>query len=490
MPRVRFSLSSASLVLAAAASLPGGIAHADPAPLGPRIISGSGTTESGRFKAAASGAVFELPNRAKFRVAPNAVLRVASASQTLQLSRGAPTTTWNFSLMSGRVDVEMPSSPHNAVLATIGKLNAVVTAGHVAVVAGHDQATVANLDGEVRTLLADHWQTVTVGSIATLSSDNPSATAKRGLPFPVLQDGQRLFLALTGAAPMRGFRWAPVPGSDRYELRVRRLSDGRVMDQRTAFQPELSDALTPVEPGKYAINLRSVDAHGLESSWSPDAELRVIGVVLPPGGYSNPEAIFLGVGQEVKFTNTSGLEMTYVGTGEYFPATRGVALHRNTPTVVGFRLPKTHDTVNARLEPRAVYADVRVGPKRAVWPRDAVSIDIQLRTRPGTEIPSFLRVVPQVTIGLEPVDVTFEREGNVLHAIVPASHLPGPWVLRVEVADQFGVPLGHDFLEVAQQPMSGAPARSVNAAKPLPDAGPKKEASRSPAQEPTVASSD
>jgi hypothetical protein len=50
--------------------------------------------------------------------------------------------------------------------------------------------------------------------------------------------------------------------------------------------------------------------------------------------------------------------------------------------------------------------------------------------------------VPTVTLGLDPVDVNFEQEGNTLHAVVLPSAKPGPWIVRVDVADQFGVALG------------------------------------------------
>ncbi|HWZ87545.1 MAG TPA: hypothetical protein VNW92_01810, partial [Polyangiaceae bacterium] len=410
MGQARLRFKSASLFLALAACVSAGSAQADPAPTGPRVISGSGTTESGRFKASAAGAVFEMPSGAKLLVSPNTTLRVFPVPTMYQLAPGAPTNCWSFSLISGRVDVDAPKSEHNAVLATMGKFNAIVSAGHVAVLVTREEAIVDNLEGEVRTLLSEHWQSVPVGSVAALSTDNPTAAPKRGLPFPVLNGGQRMFIAPNDAVVMRGFRWSATPGAARYELRVRRLVDGKVVDQHGTSQTELPDGFKPLEPGKYGLSLRSIDTRGLESSWSPEAELRVIGVLLPPGGYSHDQAIFVGAGQQVRFTNTTGLEMTYLGTGRYFPATNGASLFRNTTTVVGFRLPGTTDTATARLEPRSVYADVRISPKRAMWPRDPISIDIELRDRAGGEVPSFLRIVPQVTLGLEPVDVTFERQ--------------------------------------------------------------------------------
>jgi len=449
------------------------------------VVSGSGNTSGGVFTAAVSGAVVELPSRAKLVIAPNASLRIFPLPQLLGLTPGPRTWTWSFALQSGRVDVELPKTGRNAVLSTMGKLSAIVTSGHAAFRVDSNEATAANQEGEVRTLLNDHWQSVPLGWQSTLSRDDPNAIAKPGMAAPTLRGGQRMWISPSETVAMHGFRWSAVPGAQRYDLRIRRQSDGKVVDLRATSSTEWADALTPVEPGKYGLALRSVDARGLEGSWSPDAEVRVIGVLLPPGGYSSEKAIFLGVGQEVQFTNTSGLEMTYVGAGRYFPATQGASLYRGQTTVLGFRLPGALETAVARLEPRAVYADVRIGPKRALWPRDPISIDIQLKSKTGDEIPSFLQAVPTVTVGTDPVDVSFEQDGNTLHAVVPPSTKPGPWVVRVDVADQYGVSLGHDFLEIASEARKPALAVRVVSLAAAPASA---SATRHPAVEPSVAS--
>ncbi|HEY1532525.1 MAG TPA: hypothetical protein VGF76_00860 [Polyangiaceae bacterium] len=449
------------------------------------MVSGSGNTSGGVFTAAVSGAVVELPSRAKLVVAPNASLRIFPLPQLLGLTPGPRTWTWSFALQTGRVDVELPKTGRNAVLSTMGKLSAIVTAGHAAFRVDSNEATAANQEGDVRTLLNDHWQTVPLGWQATLSKDDPNAIAKPGMAAPTLKGGQRMWFSPSETVAMHGFRWNAVPGAQRYDLRIRRQSDGKVVDLRATSSTEWAETLTPVEPGKYELALRSVDARGLEGGWSPEAEVRVIGVLLPPGGYSTEQAIFLGVGQQVQFTNIAGLEMTYLGAGRYFPAAEGAALYRGQTTVLGFRMPGALETAVARLEPRAVYADVRIGPKRAIWPRDPISIDIQLKSKTGGEIPAFLQAVPTVTLGTDPVDVDFEQEGNTLHAVIPPSSKPGPWVVRVDVADQYGVALGHDFLEIASEPRKPAPAvRVVVLAAPAPASAP-----RRPAAQPSLASS-
>ena len=457
-------------------------------PRKPVVISGSATNVGGMLTTQAAGAVIELPSRARLRVAPNSSLRVFPLPQLLALQPGARTWTWSFALQSGRVDVELPKAGRNAVLASMGKLSAIVTSGHGAFRVDGNEATTANIEGEVRSLLNEHWQTIPLGWTSTLSKDDPNATAKPGLPGPTLTSAQRMWIASNETVAMHGFHWARVPGASGYELRVRRLADGKIVDQRYSRSPEVDSPLTAVEPGKYAVSVRSIDVRGMEGGWSSESELRVIGVVLPPGAYSTEQAIFLSVGQQVQFTNTAGLEMTYLGAGRYFPAAQGAGLYRGQKTVIGFRMPGALDTAIARLEPRGVYADVQIGPRSALWPRDPISIDIQLKSQNGGEVPAFLQAVPTVTVGLDPVDVNFEQDGNTLHATVPPSTKPGPWIVRVDVADQYGGALGHEFLEIAAEPRKQRPAVQIVAPEKPTAPPPRPLPKRDPAAEPPVAS--
>ncbi|HET7544488.1 MAG TPA: hypothetical protein VFK05_31670, partial [Polyangiaceae bacterium] len=269
----------------------------------PTVVSGSVTNTGGLLTSSAAGAVIELPSRARLRVAPHSTVRVFPLPQLLALKPGARTWTWSFALQNGRVDVELPKTGRDAVLASMGKLSAVVTAGHAAFRIEDGETTTANIDGEVRSLLNDHWQTIPLGWTSTLSKEDPNALAKPGLPAPALSNTQRMWVSSNPSVALRGLSWAPVPGARRYELRLRRLPDGKVLDQRVSDKPEIAAGLAPVEPGKYSVALRSIDGRGMEGAWSAESELRVIGVVLPRGAYSTEDAIFLGVGQQVQFTN-------------------------------------------------------------------------------------------------------------------------------------------------------------------------------------------
>jgi hypothetical protein len=222
----------------------------------------------------------------------------------------------------------------------------------------------------------------------------------------------------------------------------------------TQLAPEnqLAVPFGPVGAGLYDLKVRGIDRRGLPGAWSPSIKLRVIGVALPNGAYvSNLGVIHLGPGQQAQFTHTEGVELTYSGAHRYFRGGSLVPLHRNARTMVSFRLPGSPDVAVAKLQPRAVSAEVTIGPKLARWPRDDIEVSVRLQRTDGAPAPSFIEARPRVMIGIDPVEVQWRREGELLLATIPPSKKRGrgPWVVRVEVEDQFGVPLGRDFLEVA-----------------------------------------
>jgi hypothetical protein len=425
------------------------------------VVAGSGSTSGGVFTAGAQGADYLLPSQAKLTLAPGASVRLFPVPQQLQLAPGSKTTTYSFALIHGRVDVAVPSRPKSAVLCSLGKSSAVIGVGRAALLTRSDDFTVASLEGDVRTLVADHWQTLPPGTLSHL--DNVHASAPQAtLPAPALLPGPRLWFSAGEPVALSGFRFAKIEHAGSYDLRLR-AADGSGEQLRSVPGAEQRhDAFAGLTPGQYQLSVRSVDGEGIAGAWSKPEPVRVVGVSLPPGGYSSGGDIFIGKGQEVRFSNTDGLEMTYEGAGRFVPASEAVSLYRGETTVVSFRVPGSVYPTTARLRPRSVYAHVVLGPRRAIWPQDAVQIAVELRSKDGEAVPAWLEPKTEVKLGIEPIEVAFTRDGNRLVGTVPATDKPGPWVLRVEVKDQFGSLLGRDFLEIASAPVA-SPAKVVSA---------------------------
>jgi hypothetical protein len=450
---------AASFVLCALCALSPSSAQAAAPKTG--VVAGSGTSTGGVFTAGPNGAEYQLPSQARLSLSPGAAVRVFPKYQELQLAPGSKTTTYSFALMQGRVDVTVPAKPRSAVLCSIGKVSAVVSAGQATLVTHAEEATVASVEGDVRTLAAEHWQTLAPGTLSHFTGEHGSAPAAV-VSAPTLVQGQRLWFSSGDPVAVSGFAFAKVNGAHHYELRLRAADGSGVQLRRVQGQTRLDDPFAPVSPGQYELMARSIDGEGIAGRWSKAEAVRVVGVSLPPGGYAAGGDIFIGKGQEVHFSNTDGLEMTYEGAGRYVPASQAVSLYRGETTMVSFRVPGSVYPTSARLRPRGLYAHVVLGPSRAVWPTDSVQIAVELRSKNSEGVPEGLELKTEVKLGIEPIEVAFTRDGNRLIGTVPPADKPGPWVLRVEVKDQFGSLLGRDFLEIAQAP-SKPPAKTTSA---------------------------
>jgi hypothetical protein len=424
------------------------------------VVAGSVTNMGGVLTAGPEGAQYLLPSQARLLLAPGTSLRVFPKSQQLQLAPGAKTTTYSFALMHGRVDVQVPSKPKSAVLCSIGKLSAVISSGQASLLSRGDESTVSAQSGDVRTLLDDHWQTLAPATLAHFGPGRPG-TAEPAIAAPAFASGQRLWFSPGDPVPIGGVTLARVNDADHYELRLRN-KDGSGEQLRSVRGTRQDEPFLPVMPGQYWLEARSIDREGLAGPWTKSEPLRVVGVTLPPGAYAEGGDIFIGRGQEVRFSNTDGLEMTYEGAGRYVPASQAVSLYRGETTVVSFRVPGSLFPTSARLRPRGLYAHVQLGPKRAVWPNDPVQIAVELRSKDGEPVPQWLEPKTEVKLGIETIEVNFTRDGNRLVGTVPPADKPGPWVLRVEVKDQFGALLGRDFLEIAKAAPLPTPAKTTS----------------------------
>jgi hypothetical protein len=455
------ALLAASFALCAACALSPNSAQAAPKT---GVVAGSGTSAGGVFTAGPNGAEYQLPSQALLSLSPGAAVRVFPNYQELQLAPGMKTKTYSFALLQGRVDVTVPTKPKSAVLCSIGKVSTVVSAGQAAIVTRGEQTTVSGVEGDVRTLAADHWTTLVPGTLSHFTGEHGSAPEPT-VAAPTLAPGQRLWFSAGDPVSVTGFAFGNVPNAHHYELRLR-AADGRVQSRTLHGSTRLEDPFAPVPPGQYELSARSVDSDGIAGRWSKAENVRVVGVSLPPGGYAAAGDIFIGKGQEVHFSNTDGLEMTYEGAGRYVPASQAVSLYRGETTMVSFRVPGSVYPTTARLRPRGLYAHVALGPSRAVWPTDQIQIAVELRSKDGESVPQWLELKTEVKLGIEPIEVSFTRDGNRLIGTVPPTDRPGPWVLRVEVKDQFGALLGRDFLEIAKAaPKPPKPASARVASK-------------------------
>jgi hypothetical protein len=108
--------------------------------------------------------------------------------------------------------------------------------------------------------------------------------------------------------------------------------------------------------------------------------------------------------------------------------------------------------LSARVMAHQVKAVVSVGPKYVRWPGDSVQIQVALTGADGATAPAWIEPRFRVLLGIDELEVSWTKHHDKFTAEVPAQTGEGPWVVRVEVHDKYGHPLGRDFVEIAPQP--------------------------------------
>jgi len=419
-------------------------------PQRPQVVEGGGATTLGFFTAGAQGAVIALPGDARIELDPGASVRVFPSAQRLRMPEGYVVPTWSVSVRSGRVRGRVGQPKQAAVLLTVSeRFSSVVARGTGMLLVDEHEVAAVNLAGASYTVAGGRWQSLEEGVLRSLKAGERAPTTQATLASSSIVAGQRLWVSTAKKVSVDTLEWSAVAGASDYTVALRRVGEDEPLQMLTTRDPKLPGPLGPLGPGQYAVAVRANDARGIPGHWSQPVPLRVVGVDLPGGGYvSESGAIHLGPGQQVLFTHTDGLELSHTGALRYVAASTPVSLYKGQRTLVNFREPGSGSAAGTSLEPRAIEAEVTLGPSTASWPKDDVEVSIQLRaTSHGTPL-DLVEPRPKVTVGIQPVDVTWRWESSRLRGTVPRQQGAGPWVVRVEVEDQFGVPLGRNVLEV------------------------------------------
>jgi hypothetical protein len=382
------------------------------------------------------------------------VFKVFTAAQQLSLKPGAKSATWSVILRSGRVDVELPnaSAQHAVLVSAPDNAGAIVMSGSASVVAANREIVVSSRSGETLSGPGGRWKLLQPGYQRTFSATDPNGEPTPGLPPPQLSAVRRMWFTAQGNATIEGATWRPVAGATAYEVELKPTSGNEATRRVRVNGTRLDRAFDAVPQGIYQLSLMSIDRHGLTSPASAPTTLHVMGIKLPPGAYFDGGVIYLARGQRAELSPVDGIEMSHSGKSKFYPAPDSLSLHRDESTLVLLRARGTSELERLRLEPRGFKAEVTVGPKKAVWPRDPITINIRLKDPTGKPVPSWVKVVPRVQLGLEPIEVKWESRNGQLSATVPPATTPGPWVVRVEVFDQFDIPLGYDFVGIIAEP--------------------------------------
>ncbi len=417
----------------------------------------SATETLGSVRTAAAstpeGTVTTLPGGAILHLAPGTKIERLRTMKLQLAPPGQPqTVTQVVKLVSGRVDIEIPLSkaPKTAVLLQMPrKVSAVAKGGHSIAIVDANRVTLAAVDGDMLAASGNDWKPLPTGLVRGFAGHDPTPLEHPVPGIPSVGISQPLLLSLGGEAPTAHASTTTVKDADHYQLSVWRASDkGTELVRRVDARGTAGD-ISGLLPGQYQVTARAVDSTGIFGQESAGSALRVVGAELPAGARYESGSILLGTRGRVKLLGATGLEASYGQSAHFVSAPDSVGLSRGEGTVLRLREPGTVNEVRVGLEPRTLRADVEISPKHAHWPEDMIEVTVHLFDARGRAVSESIQVKPTVLVNVDVVDVTWLRSDNAMHTFIPKPLGKGPWVVRVEIADEFGDPAGRDFMEVA-----------------------------------------
>jgi len=435
-----FGLTAAGLagVVPASAGTPAALRH-------PTLVLGVATPIPSGVKVGPAGAEWALPGGARVSAESGAELRVIGAPQRLDLGSKSKVPSYTVVLLSGLLRAHVPADGSTAVVVSAPRKTSVIVAGGEASIVAGAQVVVANAEGTTSVGVAgQHFHRVEAGMVEVVGS------LKRALiSSPVLRESPSVLLSYGKPVELGPLGWEAVPEARAYRVELRDEKSHRIVARTETDSTSLSGGLATLEPGAYSLRVAAVDAVGLESTRAVSRPLNVLEVGLPAGSFVDEAGIVhFPPGVTIELGGVEGVEMGFGHGGPFASAPPSLGLFRGQPSLVRFRAAGSVTPTELWLIPRLTHASVAFGPRAPSWPGAPLQIQVRVADASGAE--NGLELKPSVTVGVEPVDVDFTRQGSLWLGVLAPQSGKGPWVVRVEVKDQHGVELGRDFVEIAQ----------------------------------------
>lgn len=379
-------------------------------------------------------------------LAKNADLEIRSKVTLPPGVEGVAPQAFAAQLNSGRVDVTIDTKkrPADGIMIFGPRRTSILArGGRLSIVAVPNAVAVGVYDGKEASVgIGTTWKTVPPGRMIVVTSNVVESKLPAAPPRIAVK---RLALAVEGVAEPLQVSWDATPAAQRYVVRVLRTEDNSV-ERLEATSPSL--VVANLSPGKYAIRISSTDAYGIEGNPSAPALVNVVGIALPHGAFLSNGKVYLEPNRPMAILNGNGIEMAYDDATSYEAVDTHVGLRGTRATRLNFRVAGEAETTPIDLVPRTLAVAIALSPASARWPRDKISVSIQL-PKNRSDFPK-VEIIPKITINGQPVPLEWIQTQTGLEATIlrPPSY-PGPWVLRAVVTDQYGCTLGRNFLEIA-----------------------------------------
>jgi hypothetical protein len=366
-------------------------------------------------------------------------------------------------LREGRADVRV-DAPREGLFVSDerGRGYALVVSGEVQLISTPQALRVVNRDARVLVKRDGHWRWLEAGQVFV--TDGAREHMDTVPPAPTLRDGGAGLVSLyhDGTPTVVPVCWVGVPGALAYRASVTDERGARLAEEELPGEATCTE-ISLDHPGSYRVAVAAVDTTGIEGR-AAATTVRLVRLSVPNGSFVGEHGhVRLSPGHVVTLEAAGGLELSATGR-TWMPARDTVSATPLRPLRYLLRIPGSAQHAAFVVAMRREQIQVSIGPKGASWPRDAVRVVVG--PGGGEPLPKGIEPVARVTIGNREVVVPWEREADTLRATIPAPRGPGPWVVHVEVADQYGYALGRDFAEIG-----GHPPRAERSREAL-DAGP------------------
>lgn len=421
---------------------------------GARVLDGAVEAEGKTLTAGPRGATLSLDYGARLRAMPGTRFEFG---RSLKVPMGAPPDPMIparlIKMQSGTLETQIPPKTRFAVLVQAPQKVLVMTAsGATTVFASEEKVTAACHEGAVIIEQADKWRRLPPGQAHVVTPAHPDGVRRALLETPgdpVLS--RSLLLDGTGPDASSILAWPAVTGASEYSVQLRNAADGSLVREQRTTEPRL--ILAALAPGKYQVVVRALDDTGLPSPSSSGVALNVVGVAIPETANRAPDGtIRLQPDQRVSLIGAQGLELAYLGLDDFLPVPETLGLVARRPISLVLRHPESGETVRLNLTPLSIKARVEFVGDRRDWPYEGLEVRVKLYDEQGYAVPDNYAVTARVTINVAIANATWQREGSVLRTVLPRPPGSPPWMVRVEVLDQSGIPIGMDFTEVAYMP--------------------------------------
>jgi len=264
--------------------------------------------------------------------------------------------------------------------------------------------------------------------------------------------GRRVWMASANSpVPVSGYVWSPVQGAVGYQVILLDSATKRQISAARVTNPVVEAFPRPLGPGKYELQIAAIDSDGIVSNRQGKLAIAVAGLELPGGALSLPrDTVVVAAEQQVRLTHADGLTLTTAAHRTGVLGTEPFGLEGLDRATILIHPPGGGDIATLTLIRREPLVSTWVGPKLATWPEDPIQLQVSFVDSRGKPTPSQVESTVRVLVGVEPIEVDWEKQSGLWQARLPAMKGPGPWVVRLEVVDQYGVIIGRDFAEITK----------------------------------------